>query len=120
MCGAASLCTDVRLVVPQNARSDIRDSPRLVEENGTLRVADSLDREGYFRSWCKEIKSLVNVPVMVVGGLRTFELMEQVVQNGEANFISLSRPLIREPSIVNDWKSSNYHRATCISCNKCF
>jgi len=81
---------------------------------------NSLDLEGYFRSWCKEIKSLVNVPVIMVGGLRTFKLMEEVVQNGEADFISLSRPFIREPDIVNKWKSGNHHRATCISCNKCF
>jgi len=57
---------------------------------------------------------------MMVGGLRTFKLMEEVVQNGEADFISLSRPFIREPDIVNKWKSGNHHRATCISCNKCF
>ena len=80
---------------------------------------NSLDREGYFRHWCKEIKSQVDVPVMMVGGLRTFELTEEVIQKGEANFISLSRPLIREPGIINEWKSGNRHRATCISCNKC-
>jgi 2,4-dienoyl-CoA reductase-like NADH-dependent reductase (Old Yellow Enzyme family) len=79
-----------------------------------------LEREAYFRGWCQEIKSQVSVPVMMVGGLRTFELMEEVVQNGDADFISLSRPFIREPGLVNDWKSGDYHRATCISCNKCF
>jgi len=79
-----------------------------------------LEREAYFREWCKEIKSQVNVPVMMVGGLRTFELMEEVIQNGEADFVSLSRPFIREPGLVNDWKSGDIHRATCISCNKCF
>jgi 2,4-dienoyl-CoA reductase-like NADH-dependent reductase (Old Yellow Enzyme family) len=31
----------------------------------------------------------------------------------------LSRPLIREPNIINDWKTGDHHRATCISCNKC-
>jgi 2,4-dienoyl-CoA reductase-like NADH-dependent reductase (Old Yellow Enzyme family) len=46
--------------------------------------------------------------------------MEEVVQNGEADFVSLSRPFIRQPGLVNDWKSGDYHRATCISCNKCF
>jgi 2,4-dienoyl-CoA reductase-like NADH-dependent reductase (Old Yellow Enzyme family) len=79
-----------------------------------------LEREAYFGGWCQEIKSQVSVPVMMVGGLRTFELMEEVVQNGDADFISLSRPFIREPGLVNDWKSGDYHRATCISCNKCF
>jgi 2,4-dienoyl-CoA reductase-like NADH-dependent reductase (Old Yellow Enzyme family) len=57
---------------------------------------------------------------MMVGGLRSFELMEEVVRNGEADFVSLSRPFIREPGLVNSWKSGDYHRATCISCNKCF
>ena len=79
-----------------------------------------LDREGYYRVWSKEIKSQVNVPVMLVGGLRTFELMEEVIQNGEADFVSLSRPLIRQPDLINKWKTHNHHKATCISCNKCF
>jgi 2,4-dienoyl-CoA reductase-like NADH-dependent reductase (Old Yellow Enzyme family) len=79
-----------------------------------------LEREAYFRLWCKEIKSQVDVPVMMVGGMRTFELMEEVVQKGEADFVSLSRPFIREPGLVNAWKGGDHHRATCISCNKCF
>jgi len=78
-----------------------------------------VDREAYFRDWCKRIKSQVSVPTMMVGGLKTFELMEEVVQNGEADFVSLSRPLIREPGIINEWKGGDRHRATCISCNMC-
>jgi len=78
------------------------------------------DDEAYFRHWCKEIKGQVKVPIMMVGGLRTFELMEEVVQKGEADFISMSRPFIREPGIINVWKSGDHHRATCISCHKCF
>ncbi len=81
---------------------------------------DRLDREAYFRDWCREIKPQVSAPVMMVGGLRTFELMEEVIQNHEADFVSLCRPLIREPGIVNDWQNKDRHRATCISCNKCF
>ena len=57
---------------------------------------------------------------MLVGGLRTFELMEEIVQNKEADFISLSRPLIKEPGIINEWEKGDHHRAKCISCNKCF
>ncbi len=79
-----------------------------------------LDREAYFRSWTREIKSEVPVPVMMVGGMRTPALMEEVIQNGEADLISLSRPLIKEPAIIKDWQNGDLHRATCISCNKCF
>ncbi len=81
---------------------------------------NSVDREGYFRDWCKGIKSQVNVPVMVVGGLRSFELMEEIVEKKEADFISLCRPFIREPGIVNEWKAGKHLKAKCISCNKCF
>jgi 2,4-dienoyl-CoA reductase-like NADH-dependent reductase (Old Yellow Enzyme family) len=80
---------------------------------------NTLDREAYFRPWCKEIKGLVDVPIMMVGGLRTFELMEEIIKSGDADFISLSRPLIREPGIINEWKSGNRLRPACISCNQC-
>ena len=80
---------------------------------------NGLDREAYYRSWCAEIKKKVDVPIMMVGGLRTFELMEEIVRNKEADLISLSRPLIRNPGIINDWKRGDRHRAECISCNKC-
>ena len=54
-----------------------------------------------------------------VGGLKTFELMEEIVKNREADMISLCRPLIREPGIINEWKSGSRRRAACISCTKC-
>ncbi|RPH88899.1 MAG: NADH:flavin oxidoreductase [Desulfobacteraceae bacterium] len=78
------------------------------------------EREAYFRDWCREIKPAVKVPVMMVGGLRTPALLEEVIQNGEADLIALSRPLIKEPGLIRDWQQGDRHRATCISCNKCF
>jgi len=80
---------------------------------------DSLEKEGYFRDWCKEVKRNLPIPVMMVGGLRSFELMEKIVEKGEADFISLARPLIREPGIINQWKNGSRRRSACVSCNKC-
>jgi 2,4-dienoyl-CoA reductase-like NADH-dependent reductase (Old Yellow Enzyme family) len=80
---------------------------------------NSVDQEAYYRSWCKEIKETVNVPVMMVGGLRSFELMEKVVLDREADFVSMSRPFISEPGLVNRWKNGDRKKAECISCNKC-
>ncbi len=80
---------------------------------------DRLDREAYYRKWCRDIKKELNIPIMIVGGLRTFDLMEEIVQKKESDFISLSRPLIREPNIIDTWKSGDRHRAKCISCNRC-
>ena len=80
---------------------------------------DSPEKEAYFRPWCKAVKEKVSVPVMMVGGLRTIALMEEVLEKGEADFISLSRPLIREPGIIKDWKKGDRRRSACISCNQC-
>ena len=79
-----------------------------------------LDPEAYFRDWCRRVKHRVKIPIIMVGGLRSFALMEEIVEKGEADYVSLCRPFIREPGIVNVWKSGDYRRAACISCNRCF
>ncbi len=50
----------------------------------------------------------------------TLDMMEEIINNREADFISLSRPLIREPSLIKDWQQDREKKAACISCNKCF
>lgn len=61
----------------------------------------------------------VEVPVVIVGGLRTIHLMDEILEKGDADLISLSRPLIREPNLINIWKEGKILRPKCISCNKC-
>lgn len=89
------------------------------EETEFRTKIDRLESEAYYRNWCRDIKKEVSIPTLMVGGLRTFELLEEIVQKKECDFISLSRPLIREPNIINDWKRGERHRAKCISCNQC-
>ncbi|KUO70445.1 MAG: hypothetical protein APF81_08340 [Desulfosporosinus sp. BRH_c37] len=79
----------------------------------------SLEKEAYYRAWCREIKSQLDVPIMIVGGLRSLALMEEIIQNNEADCVSLCRPFICEPSLVNDWKTNKHKKLKCISCNKC-
>mgnify|MGYP001072357995 CR=1 FL=1 len=78
------------------------------------------EREAYFRDWARQVKKRVSVPVMMMGGLRSLDLMEEIVLANEADFISLCRPLIREPDLVASWQVGQARRPTCISCNKCF
>ncbi len=76
--------------------------------------------EGYFRQWAREIQAAVSVPVIMVGGIRTPEIAEEVLVNGEAALVAISRPLIREPDLITRWQSGDLRPATCISCNRCF
>lgn len=81
---------------------------------------DTPEKEVFYREAAARYKAKINVPLMLVGGVRSFEVAENLVSDGSADYISLSRPLIREPALVNRWKSGDLRRATCISDNACF
>jgi 2,4-dienoyl-CoA reductase-like NADH-dependent reductase (Old Yellow Enzyme family) len=66
------------------------------------------------------IKHAVKCPVMVVGGIRSFEVAEGIIRRGEADYVAMSRPFIREPDLSLRWQGGNRERAKCISCNGCF
>ena len=46
--------------------------------------------------------------------------MEEIVENGHADFISMSRPFIKEPFIVKKFNEKKREMVKCTSCNKCF
>jgi 2,4-dienoyl-CoA reductase-like NADH-dependent reductase (Old Yellow Enzyme family) len=81
----------------------------------------SIEKEAYYRSWTRKVKEVTKGYALVTmqGGLRTPSLMEEIIRNGEADFVSMCRPYIREPAVVNRWMSGDMSKATCISCNKC-
>ena len=76
--------------------------------------------EGYFKDFALSLKSVTDVPVILVGGHRTVESMEEILRNESADFFSLSRPLIREPDLPKKWEKDHSCIAQCISCNTCF
>ena len=60
------------------------------------------------------------MPLMVVGGIRSYEVAEGLVEKGMADYISMCRPFIREPQLVNRWNQGGTSKATCLSDNLCF
>ena len=78
------------------------------------------DKEAYFRNSAKALKDRVGIPLILVGGNRTFNLGERLVQEGYADYISMSRPLIREPHLIKRWADGDLEKARCLSDNQCF
>ena len=76
--------------------------------------------EGYNVEAAKLIKPVINgIPLSVVGGFRRLSHMEEVIDKGYTDLISMSRPFIREPIIVKKFSEGKSDAVTCISCNKC-
>lgn len=76
--------------------------------------------QAYFRKATRALKNRIKIPVILVGGVRSYLLAERLMVEGVADFISISRPFIREPRLIARWRSGNLRKATCISCNGCF
>ena len=79
----------------------------------------SVDR-GCYVSYGDAIRKRVKVPVMVVGRINTPELAEQILEDGQADFICLSRALIADPHFPAKAKAGRVETiAPCIACNEC-
>jgi len=78
------------------------------------------EREAYNLDLARKVKAAVDCPVMVVGGFRSYEVAEKAIRDDGMDYISLARPLIREPGLPNRWVKGDHSRARCISCTKCF
>ncbi|MDH4241527.1 MAG: NADH:flavin oxidoreductase [Phycisphaerae bacterium] len=80
----------------------------------------SQDKEAYFRDFAREFKSNLSLPLILVGGIKSFETASGIVEDGIADCISMSRCLIREPNLVSRWQNGDLRPAECKSDNLCF
>ena len=78
------------------------------------------EKEAYFQNEAKAFRENVDVPLILVGGNRSPRVAERIINGGIADYISMCRPFIREPDLINRWKSGDLARATCASDNMCF
>jgi 2,4-dienoyl-CoA reductase-like NADH-dependent reductase (Old Yellow Enzyme family) len=76
------------------------------------------ERQSYFLKYVKDLD--LRIPIILVGGNRDVERLEDIVKSGAADFISLCRPLIAEPGLPNRWRTGTGRSGTeCKSCNSC-
>lgn len=66
----------------------------------------------------EKIKKSVSIPVIVVGGIHKADDMEDILQKGKADFVSMCRPFICEPDLAKKLKNGQ-KEAKCIMCNYC-
>jgi 2,4-dienoyl-CoA reductase-like NADH-dependent reductase (Old Yellow Enzyme family) len=80
----------------------------------------SQEKEATFLDDARAIRSSTHIPLSLVGGMRSLNVMEDIVQSGVSDFISICRPFIREPDLITRWKNGDTRPAECISCSGCF
>lgn len=89
---------------------------RLVMAKPGIRTAKD---EAYFQAAAEAVKAAVEVPVILVGGMRSRAVMQEAINEGKADLVSMSRAFICEPDLVKRL-AAGQEKASCVSCNGCF
>jgi 2,4-dienoyl-CoA reductase-like NADH-dependent reductase (Old Yellow Enzyme family) len=75
--------------------------------------------EAYLLPDARFVRESTSVTLAVVGGMRSLPVMEEAIDSGAVDCVSLCRPLIREPDLVRRWSQGDARPADCISCGAC-
>jgi len=81
-------------------------------------IVTSVPRAAF--SWITaKVREHLSVPVVAVNRINTPEIAEQILAKGEADMVSMARPLLADPDFVNKAAANQAHRInTCIACNQ--
>jgi 2,4-dienoyl-CoA reductase-like NADH-dependent reductase (Old Yellow Enzyme family) len=75
--------------------------------------------EGYNLETAAQVKQAVSLPVVTVGGMRSRQFLNDAIEKGMTDFVSMARPVILEPDLPNKFKSETSDAALCDNCNRC-
>jgi len=81
-------------------------------------IAMSVPR-GAFRWVTRRLRPAVTVPVVATNRISTPELAEQLLAEGDADLVSMARPLLADPELVLKARRGRSDRInTCVACNQ--
>ena len=91
-----------------------------VAASGYLNHPPYYAEEGVFVHLAQGIKSVVGIPIITVGRIRTPELANQILEENKADLISMGRALIADPNLpLKASQGRTEEIIPCISCNRC-
>ena len=109
-------CLEICKILEENGIDSIE-----VSGNGTsISGIKPHINEAYFMNFAEYLAEKVNIPIILVGGIRSLDTMEDIINNSKIEFLSLSRPLLRDPNFPNKLKNGVDSESKCISCNACY
>ena len=81
---------------------------KLLEEAGVdlIEVTGSnpiKNEDMYFYNDTKKLAETVNVPVVCIGGIKTYEHADYILKNSKIEYIAMSRTLMKDPDLIKQW-----------------
>jgi 2,4-dienoyl-CoA reductase-like NADH-dependent reductase (Old Yellow Enzyme family) len=95
------------------------DARRAIADLLPHRILSDPAEEAYFLPWARQLRTAVETTTIAVGGMRRTETMRSVLESGDADFIAMARPYIREPELAAQIAAGRTGVVDCTSCNLC-
>jgi 2,4-dienoyl-CoA reductase-like NADH-dependent reductase (Old Yellow Enzyme family) len=78
------------------------------------------DPEGQLLPAAAQIRRQLTIPVIVTGGFQTASVVRAALRDGQCDAVSIARPLMANPDLVNQWAAGADRAARpCTYCNLC-
>ena len=104
----------------ENIRPYVAVTPARALQDWVLpRLWQPAQPEAYYLPFAKAVKAALDIPVILVGGVRSTGQMTQILRAGDADFLAAARPFIREPDFPQSLKAGRQGLLDCVSCNIC-
>jgi len=73
----------------------------------------------FFARFGARLAHELDIPIIVTGGWRRLDLIQEHLAADGIAAVGMSRPFICEPGLINRWRSGNEEPSRCTSCNHC-
>ncbi len=75
-------------------------------------------KEMYFREYSQKIRAAVDMPLAYLGGVKSLDNVESAMADG-FDCVVLARALLRDPDLVEQFRSGKLRESRCDNCNAC-
>ena len=106
-----------------SAKIDCTDENYGFSESGFLTAGKELEKAGldlietsgpnptrdgdmFFYEETKKLAENLNIPVICLGGIKTYEHANYILKNSKIEYIAMSRALLKQPDIVKKWQAN--------------
>lgn len=74
--------------------------------------------EAYFLPLARQFRRALHMPLILLGGINALATVESALDEG-FQLVAMGRALLRDPFLVNDFRSGQASEGSCVHCMKC-
>jgi len=75
----------------------------LIEASGPNPIRDG---DMFFYEETKKLAENLNIPVICLGGIKTYDHADYILKNSKIEYIGMARALLKQPDIVKKWQAN--------------